>query len=211
MRIKLTGGVAESGVVVGNAFDKYNSRNPLVNLIMKRFQSDLDDLVRLASPRDIHEVGCGEGFWTLRWLDAGYEARGSDFSSIAITLAQSNSISRGFPSQIFKSSSIYDLDTHDSADLIVCCEVLEHLEDPDLALKKLKEITRKYLIVSVPREPVWRVLNFFRGKYIADFGNTPGHIQHWSKRGLIKLVSSQFEIVEVRNPLPWTMVLCKPK
>ena len=211
MRIKLTGGVAESGVVVGNAFDKYNSKNPLVNLIMSRFQTDLDALVRVANPRDIHEVGCGEGFWTLRWLDAGYDARGSDFSSIAITLAQSNSISRGFPIQIFKSCSIYDLDTYDSADLIVCCEVLEHLEDPFLAIKKLKGITKKYLILSVPREPVWRILNCIRGKYLDDFGNTPGHIQHWSKRGFIEMVSSQFEVVEVRNPLPWTMVLCKLK
>ena len=48
-----------------------------------------------------------------------------------------------------------------------------------------------------------------RGKYLGDLGNTPGHVNHWSRRGFLGLLSRRFEIVEARTPLPWTMALCK--
>jgi 2-polyprenyl-3-methyl-5-hydroxy-6-metoxy-1,4-benzoquinol methylase len=98
----------------------------------------------------------------------------------------------------------------DSAELIVCCEVLEHIEDPEAGLKALQKVTMQSLILSVPKEPLWRILNLARGKYITSWGNTPGHIQHWSKREFIQLVSKYFEVVEVRSPFPWTMVFCRP-
>ena len=94
---------------------------------------------------------------------------------------------------------------------MVCCEVLEHLEQPELALKTLKRVTGRYLILSVPREPLWCAMNLARAKYISRLGNTPGHIQHWSKRGFIRLVSKCFDVLEVKSPLPWTMLLCKPR
>jgi 2-polyprenyl-3-methyl-5-hydroxy-6-metoxy-1,4-benzoquinol methylase len=113
---------------------------------------------------------------------------------------------------IFETRSIYDLaQVVDAADLIVCCEVLEHLERPEEGLRALQRVVDRYLIVSVPREPIWRMLNLARGKYIADFGNTPGHIQHWSKHDFVALVSKYFEVVEVKSPLPWTMVLCRSR
>ena len=34
----------------------------------------------------------------------------------------------------------------------------------------------------MPREPLWRGLNMARGAYLKDLGNTPGHVNHWSKR-----------------------------
>ncbi|WP_207642472.1 hypothetical protein, partial [Desulfosporosinus sp. I2] len=66
-----------------------------------------------------------------------------------------------------------------------------------------------HIILSVPREPLWRILNLARGKYIPDLGNTPGHIQHWSKKSFLRLVNRYFDVLEVKSPLPWTMVLCR--
>jgi len=63
----------------------------------------------------------------------------------------------------------------------------------------------------VPREPIWRILNMARGKYWRALGNTPGHLQHWSRSGILGLLAEHFEIVEVRTPLPWTMVLCRAR
>ena len=40
-----------------------------------------------------------------------------------------------------------------------------------------------------PREPLWRGLNIARGAYLKDLGNTPGHLNHWSKRGFVALLS----------------------
>jgi 2-polyprenyl-3-methyl-5-hydroxy-6-metoxy-1,4-benzoquinol methylase len=212
MTIKISGGAKENGVVVGNAFDKYGSSNPIVKWMMKNFESSLSDLVAKAAPLKIHEIGCGEGYWVIRWNENGMEARGCDFSTQVIEIARENAVEHGLSPSLFEPRSIYDLESgRDSADLIVCCEVLEHLEHPEAGLEALQRVVGQHLIISVPKEPLWCALNLARGKYISQWGNTPGHIQHWAKNGFIKLVSKYFDIVEVRNPLPWTMLLCKPR
>ena len=210
--MKITGGTTERGVVVCNVYDKYASRNPLVRRIMRGFAGALDELVARAGARAIHEVGCGEGYWVLRWNDRGIDARGSDFSEEAIRLARLNAAERGLDASRFAVRSIYELDAaRDAAELVVCCEVLEHLERPEEALRALQRVARGHLILSVPREPVWRLLNMARGKYLADLGNTPGHVHHWSTAGFLRLVRGYFDVVEVRTPLPWTMALCRPR
>jgi 2-polyprenyl-3-methyl-5-hydroxy-6-metoxy-1,4-benzoquinol methylase len=209
--IKISGGIEDDGVVIGNAFDKYGSNAVLVKAIMRAFAKDLSDLVSSLAPQSIHEVGCGEGYWTLHWNKIGLSARGSDFSSKVIQIARENALNQGISSSIFQVASIYELDeSKDSADLLVCCEVFEHLEDPIEAMRVLQRIAKGHLILSVPREPLWRVLNLFRLKYLSSLGNTPGHLQHWSKKQFIDFVSRYFEVIEVRSPLPWTMLLCRP-
>jgi 2-polyprenyl-3-methyl-5-hydroxy-6-metoxy-1,4-benzoquinol methylase len=212
MEIKIAEGVKENGFFVGNVSNKYASGNPLVKWLMKGFETSLFSLVERASPESIHEIGCGEGYWVLRWKKQGLQARGCDFSKQVIKIASDNARRLKLSPSLFKTRSIYDLDAaQDSADLVVCCEVLEHLHHPDAGLQALQRIVGRYLIVSVPREPFWRVLNLARGKYISNWGNTPGHLQHWSKKRFIKLVSRYFEVVEMRNPLPWIMLLCRSR
>jgi SAM-dependent methyltransferase len=210
--MRISGGLQEDGIAVGNTFDKYGSRNPIVRWMMRGFDESLSALVGKVEPTTIHEIGCGEGYWVLSWNQRGIDARGSDFSTKVIELARSNAMARGVPTGRFNVRSIYDLQAgRDSADLIVCCEVLEHLEQPDEALSVLQRVATKNLIVSVPREPLWRVLNTARGKYLSDLGNTPGHIQHWSRKRFIGLLERYFDVVEVRSPLPWIMLLCRAR
>lgn len=210
--MKISGGATERGVVVGNVYDKYASRNPVVRWLMRGFGAALDELVERVQPRSIHEVGCGEGYWVLRWRGRGIAARGTDFSQEAIRLARLNAAERGADESLFEARSIYELEpARDGADLVVCCEVLEHLERPQEALRVLQRVARGHLIVSVPREPVWRLLNLARARYVAQLGNTPGHLQHWSAGAFARLLERYFEVVALRTPLPWTMALCRPR
>lgn len=210
--MKIAGGLKENEVVVGNAYDKYAASNPIVRRLMNRFASALSTLVAEAAPETIHEIGCGEGFWVLQWAKTGFTTKGSDFSKKVIDMAQANAVEVGISPEIFKTRSIYELSKEeDAADLVVCCEVLEHLDNPEKGLRAISGIANPHVILSVPREPVWRLLNVMRGKYLADYGNTPGHIQHWSKRKFIRMLEKHFRILRTETPLPWTMVLCKPK
>lgn len=210
--MKISNGLEQSGVVVGNAYDKYNSSNRIVRWFMKGFEAALTELVDRANPSSLHEVGCGEGYWVLKWHSCGIQARGSDFSEKVIDIARENARSRDVSPTLFSVRSIYDMcPERDSADLIVCCEVLEHLEDPESGLAALQRVTASHIVLSVPREPIWCSLNIARGKYLTKLGNTPGHIQHWSSRSFIDLVSRYFEVLEIRQPLPWTMLLARPK
>ena len=212
MSIQIAGGRKEDGIVIGNAFDKYGSLKPIVKWMMRGFHSALSEFVSKAAPKTIHEIGCGEGYWVCKWSKAGYAARGSDFSSQVIDLARGNATEQGVSPSLFETGSIYDLQSpQDSADLLVCCEVFEHLENPRGGLEALQRVVSGHVILSVPREPIWRILNMARGRYLHDFGNTPGHLQHWSKKGFLDLVGAYFEILETKSPFPWTMLLCRPR
>lgn len=207
--MKISEGQQEAGVVVGNTYDKYSTKNPIARKLVQGFSDALSGLVAGLDVQEIHEVGCGEGYWTLQWKAQGYAARGSDFSSIVIDLARQNAQARGIDVP-FKVSDIYDLQPEaDAAELVVCCEVMEHLEKPEPALEILTRLARPYLIVSVPREPIWSYMNMARGKYWSSLGNTPGHIQRWSKRSYLDLLKQHVDVLAVRSPLPWTMALCK--
>jgi len=210
--MKTTGGVTDGGIVAGNVYDKYGSRHPIVRRLMHGYAMALGDLVDKAAPRSIHEIGCGEGYWTIHWHELGLDVRGCDFSGVALQLARENAARSGMSPARFRQRSIYDLDTtEDSADLVVCCEVLEHLDDPEAGLRALQRVVSDHLIVSVPNEPLWRMMNLARGKYVSDLGNTPGHLQHWSKAGFVELVSRYFAVIDIRRPIPWTMLLCRAR
>lgn len=210
MTIKVAGGQAEDGIVIGNTYDKYGTSNPIARWLVNGFDTTLSGLVAKIAPASIHEVGCGEGYWVSRWLEQGIDARGTDFSTQVIAMARAEAGRRGLDEARYEVRSIYDVTpARDSADLIVCCEVMEHLEEPERALRALAGIVTDDLIVSVPREPLWRALNMARGKYLTDLGNTPGHLNHWSRRAIVSLVGRYFDIVEVRSPLPWTMIHCR--
>ena len=205
-------GKKEDGIVFGNAYDKYGSTNPVVKYLMRGFDQSLDHYISQTGVKEFHEIGCGEGYGVLKYAKKGFETRGSDFSSEVISLAKENAAEQAVSADIFSVKSIYDLKVDsDASKLIVCCEVLEHLENPVAGLEKLKEVAQEYVILSVPSEPLWRILNLVRFKYISDLGNTPGHLNHWSRSRFINLVSDYFEVLSVSSPTPWTMLLCRVK
>ena len=88
-------------------------------------------------------------------------------------------------------------------------EVLEHVPAPEATLAEMARVAERWLLVSVPREPVWRMTNMARGVYLGSLGNTPGHVNHWSKSGFESLLSRYGKVEQVRSPFPWTMLLVK--
>ncbi len=203
--------IIEDGIIAGNLYDKYGTKNPLARYLMKGFINSLNELVAATGASEIHEVGCGEGKLSVGLAKQNKAISASDFSKQIIAKAIENAEKYHVDIK-FKVAGIYDLTPeNDAAELIVCCEVLEHLEDSQRALRILTQLAKSYLIISVPREPLWSILNLVRGKYITRLGNTPGHVQHWSKRGFLKMVGNYFHITEVKTPLPWIMALCRTK
>jgi 2-polyprenyl-3-methyl-5-hydroxy-6-metoxy-1,4-benzoquinol methylase len=194
--------------VPGNHYDKYNTRNPVARMLVNGFLADFDELTASTGMRSAYEIGCGEGHLSMRLVDRGWTVRGCDLEAGSVAEANAQCADRGLP-PAFEARSLYELTAEQRAPLAVCCEVLEHVPNTALALAALRRVAAPYLLVSVPREPLWRALNLLRGKYVADLGNTPGHIQHWSSAAFIKLIAAHFEVVAVRHPLPWTMILCR--
>lgn len=202
--------VVEKGIVAGNYYAKYTTHNPISRFLVDRFLRQMDSLVAGLDPTRIHEVGCGEGELISRYVRPGRVLQASDFSEKIIAFARESARQKDIQIE-YMVKDIYELQEGDSAPLILCSEVLEHLESPERAVQVLSEIARPYLIASVPREPLWRALNLLRGKYIRQLGNTPGHLQHFSRSAFTRLLSGRFRIIKVLNPLPWTLVLAQVK
>jgi Methyltransferase domain len=94
-------------------------------------------------------------------------------------------------------------------ELVSAIEVLEHVIEPARVLAEMRRCAQRHLLVSVPREPLWRALNVLRGAYWSALGNTPGHLNHWSRGAFLRLLAREGELVAVRSPLPWTLVLVR--
>jgi Methyltransferase domain len=210
------GDVRETGLVGpdeagGNVYDKYASTNPVERRLVAGFTREFEALVAASGAREAHEVGCGEGELSIRMAAAGLSVRGSDPFPGVIEEARRRAASVGLEIG-FEARAVQELaPPQDSAELVVCCEVLEHLEDPEGALELLAGLAGPWLIASVPREPLWRALNIARLSYLGELGNTPGHLGHWSRRSFLALLRRRLEVVEVRCPLPWTMALCRAR
>jgi 2-polyprenyl-3-methyl-5-hydroxy-6-metoxy-1,4-benzoquinol methylase len=192
----------------GNVYDKYGTSNPVARRLMAGFLARLDGLVERTGAREAHEVGCGEGELAIRLARRGLSVRGTDAFPEVLEEARRRASAAGVAID-FEAIPVEQLDPDAHAsELVVCCEVLEHLEDPGGALDVLAGLARPWLIASVPREPLWRTLNLARASYVGELGNTPGHLNHWSKRDFVRFLTRRLEVVEVRTPLPWTMALC---
>jgi len=195
---------AADGGVLGNVYEKYETRNPIARWLMDGFLDAVGELYSSGPRRRVLEVGCGEGRLADHLISLSAPAERFEATDVRL-----HALASGLDERIaFGEASVYALPYADASfDLVVCCEVLEHLEDPPRALAEIARVTSGAVLLSTPREPLWRALNVARGRYLREAGNTPGHVQHWSRRGLLELVGSQMSIVEVRSPIPWTVVL----
>lgn len=206
------GGVAEGppAVPTGNTFDKYGSTNPAVRRLMARFERTLDELFGRAAPGSVLDVGCGEGVLTARWAERLEPGRvvGIDLKDPKLAAEWA---ARGARNLEFRTTAPgRPLPFAEGEfDLVAAVEALEHVLDPERTVAEMARVAGRHLLVSVPHEPLWRVLNVARGAYIRQLGNTPGHVNHWSKRTFVRLLGHHGEVIETRSPFPWTMLLVR--
>ena len=203
-------GLADLQGPAGNTYDKYETTNPLARFLVSRFLDEVELAIRELRPRSVLDVGCGEGIVSERIARALPDADvvGLDVADPLLLAEWERRAGRNLA---FRSGSAYALPYAEGEFDVVCAlEVLEHLERPADALAEMRRVTARALVLSVPREPVWRVLNVFSGRYLAALGNTPGHVNHWSRGSFRRFAGPAGAIARVRSPFPWTIVTVVP-
>jgi 2-polyprenyl-3-methyl-5-hydroxy-6-metoxy-1,4-benzoquinol methylase len=200
---------ATAEVPTGNTYDKYGSTNPVVRRLMRGFHAALDELWATAAPASLLDVGCGEGVLTADWAERLGAGRivGIDLDDPKLRAEWER---RARPNLAFRAEEATSLSfSDDEFDMACAIEVLEHVPEPEATLAEMARVASRHLLVSVPREPLWRGLNLARGAYLRELGNTPGHVNHWSKRAFVELLSRYGTVEEARSPFPWTMLLVR--
>ncbi len=193
----------DEDVPIGNTYDKYGSTNPIEQWLMARFFGAFHSALPAQAPTSILEVGMGEGAVAGRVCHRFPDAHFVGVDLPDPELAASWRLC-GLTGLVADISRLPFLD--DAFDLVLAIEVLEHVPEPRAALRELSRVSSASLVLSVPQEPIWRVANVARGKYLGALGNTPGHLNHWSRRAFVELVGTQFSVGSVATPFPWTVV-----
>ena len=202
--------VDREGTVTGNTYDKYGSTNPVVRRLMAGFEGTLDELFTQADAQSLLDVGCGEGVLTHQWAQRLGDQRrvvGIDLDDPALHAEWAKRTAPNLEYRVMKAENLPFADGE--FDAATAIEVLEHVPDAEHTVAEMARVAKRWLLVSVPREPLWRGLNMARGAYWKDLGNTPGHLNHWSKRSFVALLSRHGEVVQARSPFPWTMLLVR--
>jgi SAM-dependent methyltransferase len=202
-------GATTPEVPTGNTFDKYGSSNPVVRRLMGGFHDTLDEFWGTAAPDSVLDVGCGEGVLTQEWAERLGDQRivGIDLDDPKLHAEWERRTRPNLEFRVEEATSLSFAD--DEFDLAAAIEVLEHVPEPEATVAEMARVARRWLLVSVPREPLWRGLNIARGAYWRSAGNTPGHVNHWSKRSFCDLLGRYGTVEQARSPFPWTMLLVR--
>lgn len=201
---------------------KYRNANALKRKLIQRFAAAVHDLFIEANPVErVLEIGVGEGFLSGYLSEKFPEKR---FTGVDINAADLERLGRLFPRIEAHAGSAYDLgalatsvtsvtsaSSASAFDLVICAEVLEHLDEPDRALAEIQRLKPRRAILSVPHEPFFMLSNLVAGKNVRRFGNDIEHINHWNPTSFRKLLEPRFEVLRQTTSYPWVLCLATPR
>jgi trans-aconitate methyltransferase len=189
---------------------KYANKNPLHRFALDRFFDAVAREVRTLHPATTLEFGCGDGLFLQKLKDRHVlfeQLCGVDLRTDAIEHAR-----HLHPDYRFECRDLLDWDlAGGSFDLVIASEVLEHLPEPARFLERMIHLSRRHLLLTVPWEPWFRLMNLLRGRDIGRLGNHPEHVNLWSFAGFVNFVASQAEVVRAYTVFPFTIVLAEKR
>lgn len=199
--------ISHKPVISGNYFDKYGSKNPIIRLLMYRYRVAFKNYLKKIDFSTVLEIGSGEGNLLKFIIEEKFKstvfASDLDFKMVKKASLE-NDMGKWLLCDGLELPFFFR-----TFDLVIACEVLEHVTNPINVLEEMSRVSSKWILISVPLEPWWRIVNFARLKYLSSLGNTPGHINHWTKNQIANIVSKQMKIIDIKTIFPWTFILAE--
>lgn len=179
---------------------KFETANPLVRAMINGFFSRVGEVVAPLRPASTLDAGCGEGETVARLGPL----LGERIAAVDLSAYSVGRVVERLPEVDARIASVTDLPFADASfELVLCLEVLEHLDDPAAAVAELVRVGARDVVVSVPFEPYFRIGSLLRGKYVSAFGNHPEHVNHFNRRSLAALLAPALELDSIRIAFPW--------
>lgn len=175
---------------VSTNHNKHTTQNWLYRKHVESFLDQLYAMLAATEPKSVLDAGCGEGFGVDFLAARNPELRlvGVDLSEEAVAYANEHFGDRGR----FRTGSLYKLPFSDNSfDTVLCSEVLEHLDEPDRAVKELKRVARNYVVITVPHEPYFQALNTL-GRWLR-VNPDAGHVNFWTSKTFQEFIRRHFD------------------
>lgn len=134
------------------------------------------------------EVGCSTGAIAAHFHQSGFECVGMDLSHFALA--------HGLEGVPYVQGDACRLPFADgSFDTVLLPEVLEHLEDPEAALRDAVRVARKRVVASIPLGPMW----------------DPTHCRIYSRESALALFEQapELTILHTAEVEPWIVIACE--
>ncbi|MGI9370352.1 MAG: class I SAM-dependent methyltransferase [Ruegeria sp.] len=179
-------------------------------LSLGRFHDALAEELASLSPESVLDFGCGEGFVLDEMASRAVELdayTGLDLRPDALADARTR-----WPMKQFVCADLFDSQFDAQRfDVSIAFEVFEHLFDPDTALERLVSLTDRAIVLTVPHEPWFQIVNLMRGRDLIRLGNHPEHVQHWNPESFAEFISQHAELVSIRRSFPFMIATARPR
>lgn len=153
----------------------------------------------LCGRENVLDIGCGVGTIDFFIASKGKKITGIDISYNAIEQCLINAKLLNLSAYTnFLCGDFLNLGIGEKYDMVICLEVLEHLKEDDLAIKKIyKLLTRDgVLMLSVPSKNS----PLFKLGFIKKFDKKVGHLRRYSSQEIIEILKkNNFLIVEEKS------------
>jgi len=192
--------------VLSTNHKKHKTKNPLKKYFINKFNNKIYDIVKSINFGNMIDVWCWEWFLLKKlkpllywkkviWID--YEA-----TAVEHAKSQNNEIE-------FFQWDVTKLNYQkDQFDLVICLEVLEHLENPNVWLQELLRVGNKHLILSVPNEPVFTIMRFLSLNNFFQLGKHPEHLNLWNAKSFEIFIRSNFDgKLTIYKSNPWIIAV----
>ena len=199
-------------------YEKYMTKNPLKRKMVERLNEKIVSYIAelcttIGKEKEVVKIldaGCGEGFITdLIYQNVkNVQITGLEYTEEALEIARSMN-----ENIQFVQGDIYQMPFEDNAfDVVLCTEVLEHLEKPTEALHELARVAGHTVFLTVPNEPWFCMGNLLALKNVSRLGNPIDHINHWTYGRFVKYITAQYKDFEEKQSsksFPWSIMICK--
>lgn len=128
--------------------------------MQRRFELTLEELKEVKG-KQILDIGCGTGRYSVALADREALVTGIDFASQMVELAQNFSQEKGAANLCqFIVGDFMDYPFQDKFDISLAIGFFDYIKEPVKYLAKIKGLTRQKVIISFPAK--WRLRNIIR-------------------------------------------------
>ena len=141
------------------------------------------DVMKKNKLTKISDIGCGLAYKFLKYF-SNYNLIGYEIEPILTSLKQK------YPKNKWVLSDFNS--TPDFTDLVICADVIEHVDDPDELMEFIKKMRPKHLIISTPDR------NILHKKHNRPLQGPPAskyHIREWTFEEFNEYISQHFKVI----------------